>query len=491
MVCWLLILIPLAAAFVCVSIRWNAPRRLLLLVAALAHAGLTATTWIETPKPVLYGWLGLDAPGRLFLTIMSGLFLAASFYAIQYLRAEDKGKRKDFESGALFINAPEPIFTGCLLCFQSAMTAVCLGLHFGVIWVAIELTTLASAPLIYFHRHPRSLEATWKYLLICSIGIAVGLLGNFFIGIASTTPNTAISMVLQDLLKNAHLLNVPWLKAAFILLLVGYGTKMGLAPMHTWLPDAHSEAPSVVSALLSGALLNCAFLGILRAYQVCDAAGQRAFAQDLLVLFGFLSIACAAVFIIGQRDYKRMLAYSSIEHMGILSLGIGLGGSAVFGAMLHAINHSLTKASLFFVAGNILTLYKTKSTTDVRGMIRLSPITGVVWVAGILAITGFPPFGLFVSEFILAREGFIQGRTVLTSVYLLLLTVIFIGIAGIGLRMAQGRPENMTIEHTRGHFWAVLPPLILICLVLTLGCWIPGPVMNALQDAARVLGGQP
>ena len=422
---------------------------------------------------------------------MSVLFLAAAFYTIQYLRMEEQTERKDFETGLLFINAPEPIFTGCLLCFQAAMTAVCLGQHFGLIWVAMELTTLASAPLIYFHRHPRSLEATWKYLLICSVGIAVALLGNFFIGIAASGPATPIPMVLRDLLANAQLLNIPWLKAAFILLLVGYGTKMGLAPMHTWLPDAHSEAPSVVSALLSGALLNCAFLGILRAYQVCDAAGQRIFAQELLILFGLLSIACAAVFIIGQRDYKRMLAYSSVEHMGILSLGVGLGGSAVFGALLHAINHSLTKAALFFVAGNILTLYRTKVAGEVRGLIQLSPVTGIVWVAGILAITGFPPFGLFVSEFILAREGFMQGQTWVTILYLLLLTVIFIGIAGIGLKMAQGRADHMTIEHTRGHFWAVLPPLILIGLVLVLGCFIPSPVQQALQDVAQTLGGRP
>ena len=237
------------------------------------------------------------------------------------------------------------------------------------------------------------------------------------------------------------------------------GTKMGLAPLHTWLPDAHSEAPSVVSALLSGALLNCAFLGILRAFQVCAAAGQQAFARELLVLFGLISMACAAVFIIRQKDYKRMLAYSSVEHMGILSLGTGLGGSAVFGALLHAINHSFTKASLFFVAGNILSLYKTKASSEVHGLVHLSPISGVAWLAGILAIVGFPPFGLFISELMIVLEGFVQGRPVVVALFLVLLTAVFVGMIGIGIKMALGRADNLTIHHTRGHFWAVLPPL--------------------------------
>ena len=277
------------------------------------------------------------------------------------------------KKGFCLSNAPEAIFTACILFFLGTMTLVHISRHFGFIWVAMEATTLVSAPLIYFHRHHRSLEATWKYLLICSVGIAIALLGNFFLAIAASNSARTIPLLIDDLIANASQLNIPWVKAAFIFFLVGYGTKMGLAPMHTWLPDAHSEAPSVVSALLSGALLNCAFVGILRAFQVCAAAGQIVFAQDLLVLFGLVSMACAAIFIIGQADYKRMLAYSSVEHMGILALGVGLGGSAVFGAMLHAINHSLTKATLFLVAGNIVSIYKSKIASDVSGLVPCNP----------------------------------------------------------------------------------------------------------------------
>jgi hydrogenase-4 component F len=225
-----------------------------------------------------------------------------------------------------------------------------------------------------------------------------------------------------------------------ILFLVGYGTKMGLAPLHTWLPDAHSEAPSVVSALLSGALLNCAFLGILRVQQVCAAAGIAAFGQELLVGFGLLSMAVAAVFIPGQSDYKRMLAYSSIEHMGILALGVGVGGGGTFGALLHAVGHAATKAMLFLTAGNILAAYRTKSTAEVRGVLRVLPVSGALWVIGFFAITGSPPFGPFLSELTILRAMLDQGHPWIAAMFLALLAVIFVGMAGIVLEMAQGAP---------------------------------------------------
>ena len=245
------------------------------------------------------------------------------------------------------------------------MTLVTLSHHWGLMWVAVEATTLASAPLIYFHRHPRSLEATWKYLVICSVGIALALLGNFFLAVAAHGPPAPpLHLTIDDLAAQRRSLDPLWLKAAFLLLLVGYGTKMGLAPLHTWLPDAHSEAPSMVSAL---AVRRAAELRVpgdsARRIPCWSKAGLGDFSRDLLVLFGLVSMAVAAVFIIGQMDYKRMLAYSSVEHMGILALGVGIGGVAGFGSMLHAVNHSLTKAMLFLAAGNTLACFRTKSTT--------------------------------------------------------------------------------------------------------------------------------
>jgi hydrogenase-4 component F len=481
-----LIFVPALAGVTALFLRADAPRRAILVLAAVAHAALTVAVWVRPPEPILDGWIAIDALGRLVLSITSALFLAAAFYAVGYLRREQRGQRHDFIEGFLFTNEPEAVFTGCMLFFLATMTLVTMSHRFGLLWVAIEATTLASAPLIYFHRHHRSLEATWKFLLLCSVGIAIALLGNFFLAVAAG--EAKVPLVLGDLVARGGALQSTWLKAAFLCMLVGYGTKMGLAPLHTWLPDAHSEAPSVASALLSGASLNCAFLGILRVQQVMAAAGQAAFGQDLLVGFGLLSMTFAAIFILAQRDYKRMLAYSSVEHMGILALGVGLGGTATFAAMLHAVNHSLGKAMLFFVAGNILAVYKTRSTVEVRGVMRVLPVSGALWVVGFLAIAGSPPFGPFLSEFAILRAALEQGRGFVATAYLALLALVFIGMATVVLRMAQGpAPERIGPQTESAD--VVLPPALIAVLVLLLGLYVPPRLSQALHDAARLLGG--
>lgn len=493
MIALLLVLVPAAAGIAAFAIRSDAPRRALLVGTAALHAAMTAAAWVLPSSPG--GWLYLDALGLLFLSITSALFLATAVYALGYLRREGHGERADFEEGEIFSNAPEAVFTGCLLLFLGTMSLVTSSQHFGLLWVAVEATTLASAPLIYFHRHHRSLEATWKYLMICSVGIALSLLGNFFLAVAATSgAGAGVPMTLGDLMARAGSLETAWLKAAFLFILVGYGTKMGLAPLHTWLPDAHSEAPSAVSALLSGALLNCAALGILRMLQVCAASGQAAFCQDLLVGFGLLSMAFAAVFLVAQPDYKRMLAYSSVEHMGILSLGIGLGGVGAFGAILHALNHSLTKAMLFLLSGNVLAAYNSKSTSEVRGLLRAMPFTGALWLAGFLAITGSPPFGLFLSEFTILNAALDQGRALVAAAYLALLAIVFVGMAAAVLRMAQGPAlpgldaGGRVTPGGRESLLAVAPPAALSALILGLGLYLPPPLRSAIDAAARALG---
>jgi hydrogenase-4 component F len=485
-----LLLLPVGAALVAFALPSDRARRALLVGTAAAHAGLTFAAWVASPAPAWGGWLALDALGRLVLGITSALFLACALYAVGYLRREGEGTRRDLGEGVLFDNAPERIFTACLLLFLAAMTLVTVSQRFGLLWVAMEGTTLASAPLIYFHRHHRSLEATWKYLLVCSVGIAIALLGNFFLATAAAGPGRApLPLVVGDLVAGAAAVDVRWLQAALVLFLVGYGTKMGLAPLHTWLPDAHSEAPSVVSALLSGALLNCAFVGVLRAQQVCRAAGIAAFGQELLVGFGLLSMAVAAVFIANQRDYKRMLAYSSVEHMGVLALGVGIGGGATAGALLHAVGHSLTKAMLFLVAGNILAAYRSKSTDGVRGVLRVLPVSGTLWVAGLFAITGSPPFGPFLSELTILRASLLQGRFVVAVAFLVLLAVVYVGMAGIVLGMAQGSaPESAACRRDREPLSAVGPPAVLAAAVLLLGLYVPAPLRAVLEQAARALG---
>jgi hydrogenase-4 component F len=487
-----LVLVPLAAGIVSLMIRPDYLRRIVLLSAAAIHVLLAITA--NGAPPVLGGWLAMDALGRLFLCIVSILFLVASVYGVGYLAREKGAEGRghvDFESGVLLHNSPESLLTGCLLFFLSAMTLVCVSNHLGLLWVAIEATTLASAPMIYFHRRRQSLEAAWKYLLICSIGIALALFGNFLLAVSTSTVNGGeLLLLLDQLLRKASLFQPQWLKPAFIFLLVGYGTKMGLAPLHTWLPDAHSESPSFVSALLSGALLNCAFLGILRAQQILAAAGLAYFGQELLVGFGLLSMGFAATFIIQQPDFKRMLAYSSVEHMGILALGVGLGGAAVFGALFHAVNHSLTKGMLFLIAGNILSTMRTKATMEIRGLSHLLPVTAALWMAGFLAITGSPPFGTFLSEFTILKSAIEQGHYFIAIAYLLILSVVFIAMASIVVRMVQGMPLRDHKPRVAREPWLmILPPLFLCALIVVLGLYMPPALERLLLEAANVIGG--
>ncbi|MBI3272480.1 MAG: hypothetical protein HYZ53_26045 [Planctomycetes bacterium] len=488
----LLVLAPAAAGALAFLLRANAHRLALLVAVALLHAGLVLGTWTALPPADLDGHLALDALGQLFLTLLSVLFVPVSAYACAYL-SHDTGR-------------PNRTFVGCLLFFLSAMTLVTLSQSLGLLWVAVEATTLASAPLIYHHRSPRALEATWKYLVICSVGIALALLGTFFLAMAASDPRSGATPLLLPelvLLARAHALSIPWLRGGFVLLLIGYGTKMGLAPLHTWLPDAHSEAPSPASALLSGALLNCAFLGILRVLHVCVAADQAAFAQDLLVVLGLGSMGVAAAFILKQPDYKRMLAYSSVEHMGILALGVGLGGAGVFGALFHAVNHSLTKALLFLAAGNLLLAYQSKSVSDVTGALRRLPLTGVLFLAGFFAITGTPPFGMFLSEFTILSVAATHGRYLVATLYVGFLAMVFIGMGNIVLRMVQGdAPAPAASGHgppsshapspaaaSRESWFLTAPPCCLAAAALLLGVWMPPGVHAALDRAVAAVAG--
>ncbi|WP_297670524.1 proton-conducting transporter membrane subunit [uncultured Desulfovibrio sp.] len=495
----LIALVLLPASMGVVMLLWGRAVlcRLGLPATALAHTALafaTARSVARGEAPsALGGMLAPDELGTLFLMLASLLFLAVSFYAVSYLREEERiGEHTNILDHGRFTNAPERRFTACLCFFLASMSLVTATPHMGVQWVGIEATTLSSAPLIYFHRHKSSLEATWKYLIICSVGIALALLGNILLSVAFYRPDGAEAAGMDQVgwfVRHAAEGEPTWLKAAFVFLLAGYGAKMGLAPLHNWLPDAHSQAPSLVSALLSGALLNCAMLGMLRGHQIMLAAGLGALSGGMLMFFGLFSLATAAIFIVGQGHYKRMLAYSSVEHMGILALGIGAGGLAVSGAMLHAVCHSLTKCMLFLLSGNILARYHTYSSYDVRGMRWTMPFTGALWTAGFLAVAGSPPFGVFVSELLIFKGLLAADAPWSAAAYLTLLAVIFVGLSVAVLRMVQGnRPIDMP-KSLREPLSSVLPPLILGLAVLTLGLWVPAPLWNFLSRAAALIGG--
>jgi hydrogenase-4 component F len=504
-----LLLTPLLGGLLASAIRPNGPRRALLVLTAGVHCGLVCTFWIEAPRPLIDGWIALDALSLLFLTITTVVFLVTSVYAVGYLAREGRRAAGPVDDDTPFVNFPEAVFTGCLMLFLAAMTLVVVSRHWGLMWVAVEATTLASAPLIYFHRSPRSLEATWKYLVICSVGIALALLGNFFLAVAAKDAGPEkLHLAVAQMETHARQLNPLWLKAAYLLLLVGYGTKMGLVPLHTWLPDAHSEAPSLVSALLSGVLLNCAFLAVLRAHALMAKAGLEAFSQDILVLFGLVSMGVAALFIIGQTDYKRLLAYSSVEHMGILVLGVGIGGIAGFGSMLHAVGHSLTKAMLFLTAGNTLACFHSKSTFRARGILRVCRCTGILWLVGLFAITGSPPFATFVSELAVLKGILDASRWITAVFYLGTLGMAFVGMASAILPMVYGHPLPGTTDsaaaescdaaagaalpesHAAEAWWSLLPPLALGTMVLVLGVYLPRGLAELLQQATNALGAQ-
>jgi hydrogenase-4 component F len=474
----LLVCLPIAwsaLAFLTPSNRW---RPWVLPPAALTH--LVITVW-ALQQPALTGfheWLRLDPLGKIFLGLIGVLFFLCACYAPGYL--------------ALRQHRDNRAICSCLLLGLSMMTLVILSHHLGLMWVAMEATTLVSAPGLYFNHNARSLEATWKYLVICSVGIAIALLGSLFLAYSALHQGLHSTLMFEELIQQAPQLSVPWLHAAFILLLVGYGTKMGLAPMHTWKPDAYGEAPGMVGAILAGGLTNCSFLAILRFVHICNAAGQGEFARQLLVALGLASMILAAGFMVGQRDFKRMLAYSSIEHMGILALGVGLGGVAVWGALLHVINNALTKGVLFLSAGNIHRAYGVKMTADIQGVLRRLPLSGWMFLLGFLAITGAPPFAPFVSEFYLVSAAYQEGQWVAGSLLVLLLLIVFFGFGSTVIAMMFGKPSpaagNTEIHDTPS---TSLPIIGFGLLVLLLGVYMPPPLASMLTDAAEYLKASP
>jgi hydrogenase-4 component F len=467
-----LIALPVLAAGVAMALPSDSWRPHVLPVAAAGHLALTVAALRAPAQDALGGWLALDPLGRLVLLLLSVLFAICAIYAVGYLRY-----RRELSNR---------VFVPCLLIFLGMTSLVACSQHLGLLWVGVEATTLTTAPLIYFNRTPRSIEATWKYLLVGSVGIAIALLGSFFLAYASLGQDS--SLLFQDLLKRADQMNRSWLHVAFVLLLVGYGTKMGLAPMHTWKPDAYGEAPGVVGALLAGGLTNCAFLALLRVFQVCQAAGEGAYASRLLVFFGLLSIGVAAVFMVGQRDFKRMLAYSSIEHMGILVLGVGLGGLGVLGALLHMLNNGLTKGVLFLSAANIHRAYGSKSIDQVAGAMRRVPLSGSLFLLGFFAITGSPPFGPFVSEFLILSRAFAAHRFAVGASVLVLLLVVFVGMGRTVLAMVQGLPASDSGRtNYRDGLLTGMPIVVSMGLVLLLGLQIPAPLESLLREAAAFL----
>lgn len=475
----LLLILPLLAAVLALVLKADNLRPYLVPALALPWFAvlllLIAGPTVHTPGY----WLVLDPLGKLVLGTVGFLYVTCSFYAPGYLHA--------------FAERPSRAYVACLCALLAPATAVVLSHHLGLMWVAMEATTLLTAPLLYYNRNAKSLEATWKYLMICSVGIALALLGSLFLGYASVKSGLQSSLLFEDLLRTAPQLSRPWLHAAFALLVVGYGTKMGLAPLHTWKPDAYGEASGLVGALLAGGLTNVAFLAILRVARILGAAGEGVHARAVLTALGLTSMAFAAVFTVRQRDLKRLLAWSSVEHMGILVLGIGIGGVAVFASLLHMIANALAKGTLFLCAANIHRTYHSKLIAEIHGVPRRLPVTGFLLLAAFFAITGSPPFALFISQFTLLGQLFALHQYLLAGGFLLLLALIFLGMGSSLLPMVHGdpridrEPTESGFQPTAEPLWSILPPALLLLCLLVLGIHIPLPLERLIHDAAALL----
>jgi hydrogenase-4 component F len=437
---------------------------------------------LSTHGPYRYwgDYIILDMPGAWITLCTAIVYLLASIYAVGYMRllAED-------EQGKLWS------FYALFAAFALTVLFSAIMNNAGLYWIAIELTTLVSTFLVGFERAPESIEAAWKYIIIVSAGISLALLGTvLFYWSGSFVLGPVFDMTWDTLQQAAPRMNPTLVTLAYLLVLVGYGTKVGLAPMHSWLPDAHSESPAPVSAMLSGALLNGAMLGIIRYLAICDAAGIGYFARTVLIALGVLSLFVGALFIVRQDGIKRLMAYSSVEHMGVVALGIGFGGLfGIAGALYHMLNHSLNKSLMFFGAGNVMRSFGTKDIGAIRGVWTHYPVQGVLWLAGAAAITGAPPFGLFLSELIILRAGLERGFAWAVYAMIVLLIVIFVGFLNHFREMYfDAGPQSPTAPLNISR-WCVAPMWFALAPLLLLGLWWPPQIWQHFVAIASVLTG--
>jgi hydrogenase-4 component F len=435
------------------------------------------------------GYLIVDPLSAWVLLSVASVYLLASLYAIGYMRT---GAKQDelWRFYALFAGFALTTLSGPLMN------------NIGVYWIAIELTTLVSTFLVCFELGRDSIEAAWKYIVIVSGGISLALLGIIFYYWGGTfVLGPTYDLTWATLREVAPHMNSTISLTAFLLVFIGFGTKVGLAPMHTWLPDAHSEGPAPVSAMLSGALLNTAMVGIVRFIQVSDASHLGALPRTVVVTIGALSLLVAALFITRQSGIKRLMAYSSVEHMGVMALGFGFGGPlGVAGALYHMLGHSLNKSLMFFGAGNAMHVFHTKRIGRMHNVLSKMPVSGVLWLAGAVAITGAPPFGLFPSELTILLAGLNGPQAWAVFVMLILLIVIFVGFLNHFRAMYFGAPKHRAHERPnaghgaadssgQGHLsrWCLVPMWMALIPLLALGLWWPEAFTHYFQSIASQL----
>jgi len=491
----LLLLIPGLSAALFFLCRNNKINHIINVSAAslllLCGAWLTGQV-IHSPEMEYrsLGFFYMDPLGIIVLDIVLFIGFATGIYSVSYLENE-------IQEGVL----PKTrcrLYYGLFYLFLFTMILALTVENMGIFWIAIEATTLASAFLVGFHNDKHALEAAWKYVIICSVGIAIALLGIILLHLSSIDAlSEGQQLDFPALFAKAAVLKKPIVRLSFLFILIGFGTKAGLAPMHTWLPDAHSQAPSPISALLSGVLLNSAMYGIMRTVAIvnrCEGGSQ--YTGRLLIGAGLLSVLTAAVFILTQKDYKRLLAYSSIEHMGIVALAVGVFTPlSLFAGLFHMINHSLTKSMLFLSAGTILQKFHTKKVQKIKGLLRTLPVTGPVFFLGLFAIAGVPPFSVFASELSVILALFDAKYLYIGGVLAVLLAGIFAGIAatlfpmiaGGGTEEEEEEGEAIPVGEINKGGTAVI--LMLFCIICIGGFFLPDSVILLMEGARDLMLG--
>ncbi len=484
---FLLFLIPLLTAALCAPASPARVRETVHLLGSLATAAcallIVSQVVMHGPQTAAGNFFYVDSLSAALLLIVMLVSVTAALHSIGYVRG-------DVAHGELTERRVGGYYAWFHL-FVAAMYFVLVVNNLGIVWVAIEATTLTSAFLVALYRKAEALEAAWKYLILCSVGIAFALLGLIILYAAAESFYGAGNNRLDFtfLAHTTHGLPGHLLLLAFVLTLAGYGAKVGLAPLHFWLPDAHSQAPAPISGMLSGALLNTALYGILRLVIIVQHSGATPLVSELCLTFGLLSVLVAFPFLLLQQDVKRMLAYSSVEQMGIVLFAVGIGGEAGYlAAILQMFNHAMTKSTLFFSAGNLTQQYRTKNMSRIRGALRASPFSGVVFLLATLALVGAPPFSLFSSEFALSAAGFDNGHAIVTGALVLLLAALFgVMIFQMG-RMLFGVPPRADV--TRASPWMTWPLLVPVTFALVFGVFIPHAFQALFHHAALVLAGR-
>jgi hydrogenase-4 component F len=477
---------PVAAPLAGTVLALALPRRVAAWTSVLAAAGLLAAGLALAASTghggqIAGGLLRADALTAWLLTAVGAIATIACWAGVHYLA--DQSREEALTPGAA------RRYLALVQLFLACMSLAVLAANVGLFWVAVEATTVVTAFLVGHHRTRTSIEAAWKYVVLCSVGVGIALLGTICVYAAAiraapgATPGGLAALDWTYLGAHAAQLDPGLMRLAAGLILLGFGTKAGLVPMHAWLPDAHSQAPAPVSALMSGVLLSVAFSGILRYRSIFDAALGPGYVRTLLLIAALSSLLLAALLLIGQRDYKRLLAYSSIEHMGLIALGTAIGGRLALAAvLLHILGHGLAKAVAFCGAGQILHRVGNSLISAVRGALAFAPATAALFGVAVVALLGLPPFALFASELTLARAGFAAGLAPAIAAAFLFVLVAFAAIVRHAAGMLLG-PSRVEQEERVGLRW--LPLALGLAAAATLGIWL-GPLQPLLDHAALI-----